>query len=148
MKLIKYFALALVLFAGQAMAYDNHHGSSTQIRHNAQHLINAERSLLRSVNYFGSRYSHVAADLRVLINRTIRLKSSTYRHNGRVMRARMRAVRSQFYHMSRMINRDHRLHHSRTIAARLRNVGYKVRRLSRSVYAHNGRYYRRPAYWH
>ncbi len=142
MKLYKFFALALVLFAGQTMA-DSYYGSHWQIRNDVRNLLNAERDLLSSVSYYGSRYSHVARSLKVLMYRTRRLQKATHRHNGQIMRSRMRAIRSKLHHTANMIRRSHRLHHSGVIASRLQHVRFKVDSLSTSVHAHNG-YRRRP----
>ncbi|VAW71722.1 hypothetical protein MNBD_GAMMA12-2219 [hydrothermal vent metagenome] len=142
MKMYKFFALALVLFAGQTMA-DSYYGSHWQIRNDVRNLLNAERDLLSSVSYYGSRYSHVARSLKVLMYRTRRLRKATHRHNGHIMRARMKAVRIKFHHAVGLIRRSHRLHHSGVIASRLQHVRFKVNSLSNSVHAHNS-YRRRP----
>lgn len=151
MKLSKYFALLLVMFAGQSMASPyfgnghgyghgyNKYGSKLQIRRAAQRLIFAERSLLRTINYTRAAYSHAARDVRVLIRKTVQLKNSTfYRTNKFVLRAKMRNVRMQFHHMRRAIARSHRLHHSRLVRIKVRNMAFKIRRLNRTVNFYRG----------
>ena len=157
MRLIKYLALALTLVAGQSMAspyyghghgyghgHYGHHASYWKIRKDAQYLINAERYLLSSVKYYGSAYSHAANDVRALIRRTIALKNSAYSGYSRyTLKRKMRAIRIKFRHVRYVIARSHRLHHSSQIAMRLRNVAFKMRRLTRDVYGYRGRHYSR-----
>jgi len=160
MKLTKYFGLLLVMFAGQSMAspyYGNGHGygyghgynkygSKLQIRRAAQRLIFAERNLLRTINRSGSAYSHAARDVRGLISKTIQLKNSTYyRTNKYRMQAKMRNIRIQFRHMRSVIARTHRLRHSRLVMIKVRNMAYKIRRLSRTVNFYRG--YPRVVRW-
>lgn len=148
MKLIKYFALALVLIAGQAMA-GPHYGqqsSAWQIRIDAQAMLASERSLLSSINYYGSAYSHLARDVRVLMHKTIRMRNMA--HSGaspHELRIQMRNIRIQFNHMRRAIARSHRVHHARAVQRRLSHVRHKMNRMSNNVYAY-GRY-RRHVYW-
>lgn len=157
MRLIKYLALALTLFAGQSMAapyyghghgyghgHYGHHVSYWKIRKDAQNLINAERYLLSSVKYYGHAYSHAANDVRVLIRKTITLKNSAYAgYSKYALKRQMRNIRAQFHHLRHAIARSHRLHHSSQIAMRLRNVRFKMRRLNRDIFGYRGRYYSR-----
>jgi len=153
MKLTKYFALLLVMFAGQSMASPyfgsghgygyghgyNKYGSKLQIRRAAQRLIIAERSLLRTINYSGAAYSHAARDVRVLISKTVRLKNATfYRANKFVLRAKMRNIRMQFRHTRSSIARTYRLRQSRLVRMKVRNMAFKIRRLSRTVNFYRG----------
>ena len=141
MKLIKYFALVLVMITGQSMAsgYGYGHGSKFQIRADAQRLINAERNLLRTVNFRYAGRSHAARNLRVLISKTVRLKNATYyRTNRFVLRNRMRNLRIQFRHTRRSIRMNFRLNRSPLVRVKVRRIARLMNRLQRDVYAFRG----------
>ncbi|VAW71723.1 hypothetical protein MNBD_GAMMA12-2220 [hydrothermal vent metagenome] len=142
MKLSKYFALVLVLLAGQAMAgpnYNQHNrynASVGQVRNDAQRLLNAERSLLVSIHYYRAAYSQASRDMKKLIHNTIRFRNSApFQRNNYSLRARLRSIRRQFAHLQRSIAKNSRLRHVHAIQTKLRNIGYDISTLSQDVYS-------------